>query len=174
MFVNTVVFRNRPQSGLSFRSFLEAVKQNCLGVYDHEDYPFERMARLNSSRPNNRNPLFDAMLSYENADERTFQIRDLRFSNRDLDLPTAMFDFSLEVIEEADALTLNFSYSTDLFSRQTVTRWTSYFRMILTGILADPAHAAAKTCGRGKRLLDSRRDRAEYPADKTLVDLFEN
>lgn len=177
MFVNTVVFRGRPQGAVPFRRFLEAVKRNCLGVYDHQDYPFELMARLDASRPHNRNALFDTLLSYENANERKFQIQDLHFTARDFDGPAAMFDFSLEIIEEAGALHLNFSSSTDLFRRETVSRWIGYFRMILAGVLADPD----QPLGRIQLLDAAERERweafnntsADYPADKTLTALFE-
>lgn len=177
MFVNTVVFRNRPTAATPFRTFLEEVKRNAVAVYDHQDYPFESMARLNSSRPAGRNALFDTMLSYENADSRAFTIKDLRFTQRDVHLPAAMFDLGLDVIEENETLHLDFSYATSLFARESVVRWAGYFRRILLEALRDP------DCPLGDMEIVGAEERAlveafnataaSYPAEETLVTLFE-
>ncbi|HEX8171688.1 MAG TPA: amino acid adenylation domain-containing protein [Thermoanaerobaculia bacterium] len=176
MFVNTVVYRARPQWHTPFRALLDAVRADCLAVYDHQDYPFEKMARLNTSRPHDRNALFDAMLSYENASERAFRIRELTFTTEEVRLPAAMFDLGLDVIEEHDALHLDFAYATSLFDRATVERWSGYFARILTAILDDPE----RPIGRFDLLGDDERaliaafneTSASYP-DTTIINLFE-
>jgi len=175
MFVNTVIFRLHPTAEQPFSRFLDAVRQTCLSVYDHQDYPFERMTTLNGTRPPDRNALFDTMLSYENAGERAFRITDLTFTRRDIHPPAAMFDFNLDIIEENEVLTLRFCYATALFRRETVARWAGYFERIVAGILGDPDRPLGRFEIVGETetaFVTAWNDKAAaYPAEATLVDL---
>lgn len=175
MFVNTVIFRLHPTAEQPFARFLDAVRQTSLAVYDHQDYPFERMTGLNTTRPPGRNALFDTMLSYENAGERAFKITDLTFTRRDIHPPAAMFDFNLDIIEENEVLTLRFCYATALFRRDTVARWAGYFERIIAGILGDPDRPLGRfeIVGEAETaFVAAWNDRdAAYPAEATLVDL---
>ncbi|CCG40380.1 type I polyketide synthase [Magnetospirillum molischianum] len=177
MFVNTVVFRGHPSAEQPFRRFLDEVRQVCLAVYDHQDYPFERMTTLNGTRPPDRNALFDTMLSYENAGERAFRITDLQFTRRDIHPPAAMFDFNLDIIEENEVLTLRFCYATALFRRETVVRWAGYFERIVSDILDDPDRPLGRLEIVGEAeaafLATWNDTAATYPVDATLIGLFE-
>ncbi|SEH60444.1 type I polyketide synthase [Magnetospirillum fulvum] len=177
MFVNTVIFRLHPTAEQPFARFLDAVRQTSLSVYDHQDYPFERMTGLNTTRPPGRNALFDTMLSYENAGERAFKITDLTFTRRDIHPPAAMFDFNLDIIEENEVLTLRFCYATALFRRDTVGRWAGYFERIIAGILGDPDRPLGRFEIVGETetaFVAAWNDReSAYPAEATLVDLVQ-
>jgi len=176
MFANTVAFRTRPDSQLPFRQFLVSVARTCLAVYDHQDYPFEQLLRLDANRPHDRNPVFDALLSYENASERAFNIEALAFTRRDVTLPAAMFDLALEAIEEQESLSLRFSFATALFERATVERWVASFERIVAEILADPDRPLGRLdlLGPAERQLIAQFNdtAADYPAGATLLDLF--
>jgi len=176
MFVNTVAFRTRPESHQPFRHFLTAVVQSSLAVYDHQDYPFEQMLRLDQSRPRDRNPVFDTMLAYENASERAFRIEKLTFTQRDIDLPAAMFDLALEAIEDQETLSLRFHYATALFERTTIERWVVSFERIIAEILRDPDRPLGRLdlLGPAEQSLIARfnQTEAKYPASATLLDLF--
>ncbi|QZD60457.1 hypothetical protein K4A85_05715 [Bacillus pumilus] len=43
MFANTIVFRNYPTGGLTFREFLQSVKERSVSVYENADYLFEEL-----------------------------------------------------------------------------------------------------------------------------------
>ncbi len=177
MFVNTFVIRCHPEAQLSFVEFLRSVKDTCTRAYDHQDYPFKKAAELNQSRPKDRNAIFDTMLSYENADARSFDIKDLTFTTRDIHVRGAMFDFSLDIIEEKEALRLDFQFATDLFSRETVERWSQQFVRILDSVIESHERRLADIPLLGStelEQLDAWNDtHAAYPADKTIVNLFE-
>ncbi|MDR3516548.1 MAG: amino acid adenylation domain-containing protein [Azospirillaceae bacterium] len=177
MFVNTVVFRIHPGGTQPFRGFLDAVRRTCLAVYDHQDFPFEQMTALNATRPPDRNALFDTMLSYENAGERAFRIRDLTFTRHDIHPPAAMFDLNLDVIEENEVLTLRLSYATALLRRDTVLRWAASLSKIIAGILDDPDRPLGRIdilgAAEARQIAAWNDTAAAYPADLTLVDLFD-
>ena len=86
MFVNSLPVRTHPGEGTSFLAFLDEVKRRCLEAYEHQDLPFELLARrLGAMGERGANPLFDTMFSYEHADERVIQLPGL--SLRELFLP---------------------------------------------------------------------------------------
>ncbi|MFM8332764.1 MAG: amino acid adenylation domain-containing protein, partial [Candidatus Methylumidiphilus sp.] len=177
MFVNTVAFRTRPQAGLAFRQHLAAVRQTALAVYDHQDYPFEAIAALAGPSAPNRNPVFDTMLSYENASERVFNIEALTFTQHELRLPTAMFDLGLDVVEAHETLALSFGFSTELFERRSVERWAQGFERFLHGILDDPDQPIGRlpvmTEADIQQLQAWNQTAASYPHGQTVVDWFE-
>jgi amino acid adenylation domain-containing protein/non-ribosomal peptide synthase protein (TIGR01720 family) len=176
MFVNTVVFRTRPAAMLPFAEHLEATLRTSLAVYDHQDHPFEAIATLAGPVLPDRNPVFDTMLSYENATGRAFRTAGLTFMRHEVPLPGAMFDLLLEATEEHEALTLKFGYATSLFDRDTVARWAAGFEILLRGLPDDPA----RPLGRLEMLTQDERQliaafnatAAAYPAEATLVSLF--
>jgi amino acid adenylation domain-containing protein/non-ribosomal peptide synthase protein (TIGR01720 family) len=178
MFVNTVVFRNRPRGDRPLRELLNEVRRNCARVYEHQDYPFEEVVRLDDSRPANRNSFFDTMLSYEDGSARSFELRDLTFSRADFALPSSMFDFSLDVVEEAGALNLDFSWRTDICDADSVLRWSGYFRRILQSFPASLDTevgsieiADAEEIGNRTRWNDTS---CAYPANATIASLFDD
>ncbi len=177
MFVNTSVLRNYPKADTPFEQFLHEVKETCACVYDHQDYSFERMAnRYNNGRPQNRNAIFDTTLAYENANDRIFTIRDLTFTQYPLHDKSSMFDFRLEVIEEQDSLSLDFQYSTQLFSRESIERWVKYFHQLLDEILQDPSTPLGVIdilpLSEKEWLKQCNQTQADYP-QKTIIELFE-
>lgn len=177
MFVNTIALRTAPDAEQPFRRFLAAVARASIAVYDHQDYPFEHLLKLAKGRPGDRNPVFDTMLSYENAGERTFRIESLTFAQHEIHLPAAMFDLTLEAIEAHDVLSLRFSFATSLFERSTVARWVASFERIVAEVLADPDRPLGRidVLGPQDRSLIARFNEtaAGYPASATLLDLFE-
>lgn len=139
MFVNSLPLRFRPCADEPFVEFLRSVRSTCLGAYDHPDYAFgELVERLNLPRNPDRNPVFDTMFAYENADERVMRTRDLEIRTIDQFEGSGMFDFNVDIIREAGALNVRFHYATRLFRRETIERWSAAYARLLDAILAGP------------------------------------
>ncbi|WP_151738070.1 condensation domain-containing protein, partial [Paenibacillus tengchongensis] len=81
MFVNTLAMRNFPAGELTFREFLEQVKENALKAYEHQDYPFEQLVeQLDVRRDMSRNPLFDTLFVLQNTDRGQLEVEGLNFT----------------------------------------------------------------------------------------------
>ncbi|MBF0103066.1 MAG: amino acid adenylation domain-containing protein, partial [Desulfobacterales bacterium] len=179
MFVNTLPIRQQPIGTIQFLEFLHQVKKHLLSVYDYQDYPFELIVQhLNIPRNVSRNPLFDVMFNFENDDERLFTIDGLRFSSYDIKPNASMIDLTLEVIQSSEKLNMRFEYSTKLFKRETVERWSVYYRNILNKITLDPNICLADMdmlpeWEKYRILEEFNNTHAEYPISETLVSLFE-
>nr|WP_269770174.1 non-ribosomal peptide synthetase/type I polyketide synthase [Cystobacter fuscus] len=145
MFVNSLPVRTHPRNGTSFLDFLDEVKRRCLEAYEHQDFPFELLARrLGAMGERGANPLFDTMFSYERAEERVIQLPGLSLRELFLPKPTSLFDFSLDVVEERGTLHLRFEYERGLFEHSTIERQARGFVHLLEEIARDPTCSLAK------------------------------
>lgn len=179
MFVNTLPVRNFPTADKTFRAFLHEVRHHALRAYECQDYPFDFLVRkLGLTRDLSRNPLFDVMFAYEIANERMVQTRDIMFREYDVEKNCSPFDFTMEIIEEANFLHFSLQYSTQLFHRSTMQRWATYYQNILATIVQDPDRTLAdidvmSETERFQVVVGFNDTRKCYPQDQTLVGLFE-
>ncbi|MGN7824286.1 amino acid adenylation domain-containing protein, partial [Chitinophaga sp. 22536] len=135
MFVNTVVIRTRPQGEIPFRSFLREIRSRTLAVFDRQAYPYELLIDdLKVSRDTSRNPLFDVWFVYQNFETAVPEVPGLTITPCEIGAPISQFDISLTAGEREGRLHLNFEYSTELFSAETIDRFIGYFRAIVTAI----------------------------------------
>ncbi|MEW9701882.1 amino acid adenylation domain-containing protein, partial [Paenibacillus sp. SI8] len=180
MFVGTLALRNRPIQDLSFRHFLEGVKQNALQAFEHQEYPFELLVeKLDVARDMSRNPLFDTMFSLQMKDLTVLEFDDaLTFVPFTLDNRIAKFDLSLEAVEKELEFVFQLEYCTKLFARSTVERLAGHYIEILKGVVDCPDIALADIAivsGDEKRLLLEGFNATERanPSQKTFPELFE-
>lgn len=136
MFVNTLPLRNYPTGSKSFRDFLKDVKERTVSSFDNKEYPYEGLLEhLQLPRDMSRNPLFETLFSFQNADDGTDAMPNLR--PYPLRSQVAKFDLSLLIYNDCDSLTLEFEYSTHLFKPETIDRWAQYYRNILSVVAAN-------------------------------------
>jgi iturin family lipopeptide synthetase A len=179
MFVNTLALRNYPKGELSFREFLSTVKAKTLSCFDHQSYLYEDLIReLQLARDMSRNPLFDVVFTFQNFDREELIIPGLKLKPFDSSHGISKFDLTLIAMELAGELHLNFEYATDLFRRDTIARFISYFRQIVTSITEDANKKLSQIDilseqERQQLLYDFNDTAIDYPRDKTIVDLFE-
>ncbi|MCA4899733.1 MAG: SDR family NAD(P)-dependent oxidoreductase, partial [Cytophagales bacterium] len=180
MFVNTLVLRNYPKGQVTFREFLGTVKARVIACFDHQSYQYAALVdALNIPRDTSRNPLFDVMLAFQNFEQGELIIPGLTLKPYDIPRRVAKFDLELTVVELPEGLHLNFEYSTDLFTEQTIGRFISYFGSIVSEITADPNKKLSQINilseeERHQLLYDFNNTSFSYPSEKTIVDLFED
>ncbi|WCT58025.1 SDR family NAD(P)-dependent oxidoreductase [Paenibacillus kyungheensis] len=139
MFANTVVFRNRPMDQLTFAEFLSQVKENTLAVYDHQEYPFERLiSQLGLGSELSRNPLFDVMFVMHNEHKTEQENLPLRLASYPIPHRIAKVDITLEATVLEDKLLLVFEYCTDLYRSATIKHWSNGLLYILQEVVKKP------------------------------------
>ncbi|MFS4449744.1 condensation domain-containing protein, partial [Maribacter sp. 2307UL18-2] len=139
MFVNTLALRNSPQGDMGFKEFLTQVKGRTLCCLDNQDYPYEELIdELQVPRDTGRNPLFDVMFVFQNFTREELGIPGLTLRPYDLAHDISKFDQTLTVMESKDVLHFDFEYSTDLFKRETMERFVTYFKNIVGSVIEDP------------------------------------
>jgi fengycin family lipopeptide synthetase B len=86
----------------------------------------------------NRNPLFDAMLVLENSDDFKVELPELTLLSHKLPHHSSKFDLTLHAEEQDDGtISCHFEYSTALFEKATVARWSDHFKALIGSMSAN-------------------------------------
>ncbi|MBD2567296.1 non-ribosomal peptide synthetase [Anabaena lutea] len=143
-FINTLCLRIQLDDNPSFAELLKRVREVCLGAYEHQDMPFEKLVEeLQPTRDLSRSPIFQVMFILQNTPKSDLELSGLSLSFLETDSPGAKFDLTLSLTETDDHLIGNWTYNTDLFESSTIARMTGHFQTLLEGIVAHSSDAIA-------------------------------
>ncbi|MEH7817043.1 amino acid adenylation domain-containing protein [Bacillus velezensis] len=181
MFVNTLAIRTEPKGDKRFTDYLAEVRQAALEAYEHQDYPFEELVeRLGVQRDTSRNPLFDVMFVLQNMERESLVLNKLHLAQAaDTSHKTAKFDATLYASEGSDgSISFDFEFNTDIYQKQTIEKWLSYFTRILTKVIENQAiplgdiHVLddAET---NRVIYQFNQTKSDYPRHETISRLFE-
>ena len=138
-FVNTLVLRADLSGDPTFRELVGRVRDVTLGVYDHQDVPFEMLVDdLDLAREVSHTPLFQVVFTLQNASVPTVEVPELSLTPLPAHSGTSKFDLTLSMTDLPGGLAGSFEYSIDLFDRATIKRLADHFRTLLEGIAAGP------------------------------------
>lgn len=179
MFVNTLAIRNHPEGGKTFEEFLQEVKQNALKAYEHQDYPFDRLAeKLQLQRDLSRNVLFDAMFVLQNTDTKEIALEGIEAEEFEYRGSSSRFDITLEAEEKGEELRCHLEYCTKLFKQETAARMIRHFIYMLEQVAEQPKKRLEEISmvlpSEKEELLYGFNDtQAAYTRDKAIHQLFE-
>jgi amino acid adenylation domain-containing protein len=141
MFVNTLVLRTEVDPGADFDQMLDIVRETDLNAFANADVPFERLVEMvNPERSGARHPLFQVMLSYDNAGELELALPGVRTEILPLDGAIAKFDLQLEIHDDnaGGELHAEIGYATDVFDERTVAAIARRFVAVLDAAVGTP------------------------------------
>ncbi|MBV8201567.1 MAG: amino acid adenylation domain-containing protein, partial [Acidobacteria bacterium] len=153
LFVNTLVLRCGFAGDPTGAELLARVREVTLDAYAHQELPFEKLiGELQPERDLSRTPLFQVMLSLQNAPFAPPAILGLAMTLLPVEVRTARYDLTLALREPASGpgsepgsgaeLQGQWIYRTDLFDAARVERLGGQLRTLL----------GALTAGAGRRL----------------------
>ncbi|WMS87323.1 non-ribosomal peptide synthetase [Pleionea litopenaei] len=138
-FVNTLIFRNDLSDNPSFSVFLNKSKQLAINAFSHQIVPFEDLVgELLPERTLSASPLFQVSLTLQNSERGTLDLPDLKIEQIFEGDETTLFDISLMAIESSGQLLLTWLYATDLFSGDTIDRFSKSFKVLVEDALSNP------------------------------------
>ena len=138
-FVNTLVLRTDLGGNPDFKKVLKRVQQVALEAYRHQDMPFEKLVEeLSPQRDMSRSPLFQVMLTLQNAEQQELQLTGLKVSGFDVGSEMAKFDLLLALSERAGVLAGRLSYARDLYEESTIQRMADHLRVVLERMVEEP------------------------------------
>ncbi|HEX8820243.1 MAG TPA: amino acid adenylation domain-containing protein, partial [Archangium sp.] len=178
-FVNTLVLRTRLEGNPTFRELLARVREVTQGAYDHQDVPFEKLVdELQPERNLSRSPLFQVMLSFQNAQTPALDMPGLSLRELEVDSQAAKFDLSLVMADGPEGFSGGLEYNVDLFEATTAARFAGHLVCLLEGIAAAPDTRLSQLpllpeAERHQVLVEWNATRTEFPRDTTLHALFE-
>lgn len=179
MFVNTLALRNYPKGNLDFEQFLSEVQESTLSCFENQSYPFEELIEeLNIARDTSRNPLFDVLFVFQNFEQEELILPGVTLSAYDSGHNISKFDLMLTATEAAGQLHLHFEYSTELYKESTIEKFVSYFKRVFSAVLTDNKVKLSEINLLSKEeeklvLREFNQTDADYPKEKTMVQLFE-
>ncbi|MGD2088774.1 MAG: condensation domain-containing protein [Candidatus Aminicenantes bacterium] len=140
MFINTFPLRNYPEKEKNFIEFLNEVKETTLKAFENQEYPLEDLVeKVVVNRNKNANPLFDVMFALQNMDLGMGKIvnkemAEFKIIPYEFETKISKFDLTLNGMEIDGKLNLVFEYSTKLFKRERIEKYTKYFKEIVTTV----------------------------------------
>jgi amino acid adenylation domain-containing protein len=144
-FVNMVVLRTDVTGDPSFRELLGRVRETALAVLDNQDVPFELVVEhLNPERSPSRNPLFQVMLTLQNAPQDAELLPGLCAEMEAVRTPTAKVDLSFTLSEDFRAdgrpagLAGDIEYALDSFDRGSAEALAGGLVRVLEAVVAAP------------------------------------
>ncbi|MGI8582286.1 MAG: amino acid adenylation domain-containing protein, partial [Chitinophagaceae bacterium] len=179
-FVNTLVLRSEVNSNKVFIEFLQQIKTTTLEAYDHQEVPFEKVVEaVVKERDPSRNPLFQVMFVMQNVPPIPgVGLADVEVLVEDYERKTSKFDLTFIITKTPVGLKASVEYCTDLFSEQTILRMIGHYKELLGSIVKQPYEkigmlSMLKATEEHQLLVGFNDTAAEYPKDKTILDLFE-
>ncbi|MEO7583966.1 MAG: non-ribosomal peptide synthase/polyketide synthase [Ferruginibacter sp.] len=179
-FVNSLALRASLEDNPTFTSLLQQVKQTTLEAYDHQELPFEKVVGVTvKDRDLSRSPLFQVMLVFQNDErQQIIELAGLEMSAENFAGNTSKFELVLNITETGSGLKGSVEYNTDLYNESTILRMIGHFRQLLNAIVEKPDQSISQlqmlTQAETDKLLIKFNDtHADYPKDKTIVNLIE-
>ncbi|HYG64205.1 MAG TPA: amino acid adenylation domain-containing protein, partial [Thermoanaerobaculia bacterium] len=138
-FVNTLVLRTGLAGDPGFGELAARVREVTLDAYAHQDLPFEMLVgELQPERDLSRTPLFQVMLTLQNAPMEPLELPGLRLEPLGAPGGTALFDLTLNISEDEAGIAGAAEYSTDLFEAVTIERLLTHLTVLLSAAVAVP------------------------------------
>jgi amino acid adenylation domain-containing protein/thioester reductase-like protein len=138
-FVNTLPFYTDISGNPAFIDVLTREKETCLGAYNNQDLPFERLVdELYLGGDRNSNPLFQVMFNFQNIPPGRMKLGEITVGPMIIERSGAMFDLFLGLEDTGEKLTGYLEYNTDLFNPDTIKRLSSHYVNILTDAAENP------------------------------------
>jgi len=178
-FVNTLVLRTSVGGNPSVRELLQRVREVCLGAYEHQDVPFEKLVEeLQPARNLSHSPLFQVLFMLQYAGKGAQPVNALTLTTLKAKTETSKFDLSLVVEEDGSGLVCAIEYNTDLFEAATIERMLGYYRTLMERFFENPAQRISElsllsTAERTKVVKDWNDTSKDYGGQLALHQMFE-
>jgi hypothetical protein len=144
LFANTLVYRTDLSGSPSFRDLIGRVRATALGVYEHQDMPFEKVVEaVKPPRDPSRNPLIQVNMRVEGL-EPALRFRDLVSEPVPVDPGIARFDLAIELGLTEDGYAGYLEYDAALFDSATAAMFATDYVEILESAVAAPDRALAE------------------------------
>ncbi|MEW6732927.1 MAG: amino acid adenylation domain-containing protein, partial [Acidobacteriota bacterium] len=185
MIINNIVLRTELHPQMTFLQLLYQVRETALEAYQHQDLPFSKVVEaLPLVRNLSYNPVFQVAFAFHDTPLPELTLPELTvhltegLSNRSAKFDLDIIAIPRSNIEENLAMTLLWTYSTDLFEATTIARMADYFHTLLTGIVADSYQSISSLpllseVERNQLLVEWNKTALDYSAKYCFHQLFE-
>ncbi len=177
MFVDTVVVRMLFEDGLTFRDVVRRTNDAAMNAIAHQDLPFARIVEIaNPERSSNANPLFQVAFDWHNNLGEPLNLNGIISEYIPGIDRSAVFDITLYMKESGDIIRAEIEYNIDILKRETILRLKESFLKLVESVTENPDASLTGismiTENEKERIEGFNNTKTDYPADKTIIDLF--
>lgn len=161
-----VAIRVRIEPDMDCRRLLKGVREQLVGVYQHQKYPLSKLlADLEIDRQSNRGPLFDVGICLDSIHDTSL------FADTNHDL-------TFRLRKEEARFVCCIDFNAQLFQRGTAVAIANQFHAALESLLTDPDQQVDNVSllskeERSESLVAFNATEVSYPRELTIIDLFE-
>lgn len=137
-FANTVVFRTDLSNDPTFKEVLARVRDVAVGVYSHQELPFEKLVEvIQPERNTSHTVIFQVLFALQNTAIPELKMPGLDVKLTNIESGNVRFDLTMHMTEWPEGLTGLLEYSTALFNATTISRMVEHFKILLEAIVSD-------------------------------------
>jgi hypothetical protein len=145
LYLNNLAIRTIFRGNSTFTDLLDNVKENVLGAFEHQLYPFDLLLEdLQLKRDFSRSPVYDVVLvlgstAFNNDIARPDRLPGLEARKMSTGFRTSIVDLRFIFVEQRDTISFLLEYNKDLFLPQTIEQMAAQMIQIFESAAANPA-----------------------------------
>lgn len=144
-YVNILPLRLALEPAADLATLLRRTGHALAEAMDHRSYPFDLLvAQLDLPRDENRPPLFDVAVVFQDRRQRSLTLDGVTVSRFGGEPRVAKYPLTFEFVESEDGVTLNVEYASDLFGRERIARMAEHYVLLAAAAVAEPERAVAR------------------------------
>ncbi|MGW7415727.1 condensation domain-containing protein, partial [Streptomyces sp. NPDC054863] len=137
--INMLPLRGRPEPGLTFRQYVEQLREVSLDAFEHAEVPFDRLVEeLAPERDPSRTPLFQVLVNFRSGRRRAPQLPGLTVTELPMPYAGAKYDLCVSFEDQRAGLWCGVNWDTDLYDATTVDRLTGWLENLLRHVAEHP------------------------------------
>ncbi|HTY54789.1 MAG TPA: amino acid adenylation domain-containing protein, partial [Candidatus Binataceae bacterium] len=139
--LQTQILRTRMSADMPFCELLTQVQREVVALYNHREVPFDQVVRrLRPDRDPSYSPLFQVMMNWRGQEQQfSFMgLEGLKVESLLAEARISKFELTL-LVTDAECISLEAEYDTELFDRETIDRLLDSYITLLTEAAAEPA-----------------------------------
>ncbi len=177
-FVNSLVMRTDLSGTPTLEDIIRRVHTGCLGAYDNQDLPFEKLVeQLAPPRDPGRHPFFQIMFAVQNTPFKDFDFPGLTVTPFLTDVTRTRFDLECHVVERGPSLHVRLIHNQDLFNEEHIHRFARDYQRTLSVVSTHSQtplsrYSLLDEAEQAQLLVQSNRTTPSFTPDGTLPDLF--
>ncbi|MBM7586116.1 amino acid adenylation domain-containing protein [Bacillus pakistanensis] len=178
-FVNTIVIRTELHQNLTFKEYLNQVKQTCLSAYANQDVPFEKLVEeIQPERNLSHNPIFQAMFIYHNKNQSNRNSFYIGKEEVVVSKEHTKFDITLFIEDQGNKIVGEFQYKTDLYKQSKIEQFLNHFLCLLDTISIESEtpidHIPILSKKEKQDFIEMASNSKDFPIQKSIYTLFED
>jgi amino acid adenylation domain-containing protein/non-ribosomal peptide synthase protein (TIGR01720 family) len=181
-FANTLPMRQQINAEQDVQEFIREVGEKNVEAQRHQELPFERLVEeLGVEKDESRHPVFQVAFTAQDFLQKTKETDGIFVGIKDnegIRQKAAKFDLQLSMEDNEGKIGGVFDYALSLFNRETIEGYIRSYREIIRQIIEGKGKRINEISAldgeeRNRIVYEWNRTEHEYPADKTIVKLFE-